>query len=285
MSYRWSRLAPRRVVFAALLATSLTLAGGLTAMAAVPASTLPTVSIAITKTSVTVGGTLQSGAVNVVSTATGVKEAGTILFLLKPGVSAAEVFAYLDSKGKKDINASSKYGSLVFDGEVEPGQTSESQTNLAPGQYVALVGQGPGPPKIRTSFTVKAAASPAVLPTPQATIRSIEFGFLGPTTLHVGELVRFENEGFLAHMNIALRVKNQKAAKQLVKLLLAGKEKQAEKLAIGGVAFAGPLSSGAYQQETITAKPGVYVEACFMNSQDGREHTRLGMERIIKIVK
>ena len=81
-------------------------------------------------------------------------------------------------------------------------------------------------------------------------------------------------------------VKSEKVAKQLIKLLLAGNEKQAEKLIAGApVGFAGPLSSGAYQQETITAKPGVYVEACFMDTQDGRSHTRLGMERIIHIVK
>jgi hypothetical protein len=288
MSNCRSRLAPLRgVVFVALLAAStcLAVAGGLIAVGSAQASTLPTVSIAINASSITVGGTLQSGAVNVVSTATGVKEAGAILFLLKPGVSVAEFYAYLDAKGKKDINATAKYGSLVFDAEAESGHSSEAQTNLQPGQYIAAVGQGSGPPKVRTSFTVTAAKSPASLPTPQATIRSIEFGFLGPTTLHVGELVRFENEGYLVHMDIALQVKNMKTAKQVVKLLLAGKDKQAEKLAIGGVAFAGPLSSGAYQQETINAKPGVYVQACFMNAQDGREHTRLGQERIIKIVK
>jgi hypothetical protein len=54
--------------------------------------------------------------------------------------------------------------------------------------------------------------------------------------LHDGELVRFENEGFLV-------------------------------------------------QETITAKPGIYVEVCFMDVQDARSHSQLGMERIIKIVK
>ena len=43
--------------------------------------------------------------------------------------------------------------------------------------------------------------------------------------------------------------------------------------------------NGAYVQETITAKPGIYVLACFMNTQDKRNHTVLGMERIIKIVK
>jgi hypothetical protein len=42
---------------------------------------------------------------------------------------------------------------------------------------------------------------------------------------------------------------------------------------------------GAFQQETITAKPGIYVEVCFMDTQDRRQHTQLGMERIIHIVK
>ncbi len=253
--------------------------------ATTPTTTLPTLTLTINPSSITVGGTLQSGGVNVVSTATGVKEASAVLFLLKPGVSVTEFYAFLESKGSKDLNSTSKYGSIVFDAEVEPGPSSEVQSNLQPGQYVALVAEGEGPPKTRASFTVAAAKSPAALPTPQATVRSIEFGFRGPSTLHDGELVRFENEGFLVHMDVAFQVKNMKSAKQVVKLLLAGKEKQAGKLGIGGASFAGPLSPGASQQETITAKPGVYVEACFMDTQDGRNHTLLGMERIIKIVK
>lgn len=60
--------------------------------------------------------------------------------------------------------------------------------------------------------------SPAALPMPQATIRSIESGFREPGTLHDGELVRLENEGFLVHMGIAFPVKNTKAAKQAVKV-------------------------------------------------------------------
>jgi hypothetical protein len=39
------------------------------------------------------------------------------------------------------------------------------------------------------------------------------------------------------------------------------------------------------QQGTITAKPGIYVQVCFMPTQDGRSHTMLGMERIIRIAK
>jgi uncharacterized cupredoxin-like copper-binding protein len=264
----------------ALLATGATIAAG-SAQAAT--TTLPTVSVAVNATSVTVSGTLQSGAVNVVSKATGLKEAQVILFRLKPGVSVAEVYAFLNEKKKaNDPNNASRYGSIVFD--VEAG--NEAQTNLQPGQYLALSGQGEEGTKLRASFTVTAAGAPAILPTPEATIRSIEFGFRGPSTLHDGELVRFENEGFLVHMDLAAPVKNMKSAKQVVKLLLAGKEKQVEKLIVGPPAgFAGPLSTGGYQQETITAKPGIYVEVCFMDTQDGRQHTQLGMERIIHIVK
>jgi hypothetical protein len=80
-------------------------------------------------------------------------------------------------------------------------------------------------------------------------------------------------------------VKNHKAAKQAVKDLLKGNEKGLEKLIIGEPFGAGPLSHEAFQQTTITAKPGWYVQACFMETQDGRDHARLGMERIIKIVK
>jgi hypothetical protein len=37
------------------------------------------------------------------------------------------------------------------------------------------------------------------------------------------------------------------------------------------------------QQEVLNANPGYYVQACFMDTQDGREHTVLGMERVIQI--
>ena len=124
------------------------------------------------------------------------------------------------------------------------------------------------------------------LPAAQATERTIDFGFKGPSTLHEGELVGFENEGFLVHMDLAFPVKSKAAAIRAAKLLLNGKEKQAQKLIAGApVSFAGPLSTGGFQQETITAKPGWYVQVCFMQTQDGRDHATLGMERVIKITK
>jgi hypothetical protein len=280
MSFR-SVGGPLRGVFLAALLAAVGLVSAASAQAA-----LPTLTLAITKSSITVGGATQSGGVNVVSTDTGVKEAGAILFLLKPGVSFAEVESAMKSGAGKDPNNRSKYGSIVFDAEVNPGQTSEVQTSLQPGQYFAIGGEGERKPAVHATFTVTAAKSPAALPTPQATIRSIEFGFLGPKTLHDGEVVRFENEGFLVHMDVVFPARSKSAAKKIINGLLRGKEKGLEKLVSSEpFSFAGPLSHEAFQQETITAKPGWYVQACFMQTQDGRDHTRLGMERIIKITK
>jgi hypothetical protein len=268
--------------FAAIVAVA-----GLAFACAAQASTLPTVSVAISPSSGTVSGPLESGAANVVTKDTGVKEGTEILFLLKPGVSVAEAEKFIsEKKAQKDPNTTEKLGSLAFDTEVNPGEKSEVQTELHAGQYLLLIGEGEGEVKLRSTFVVSAAKAPVALPAPQATIRSIEFGFRGPSTLHDGELVRFENEGFLVHMDLAAPVKNLKAAKEAVKDLQTGKEKALGKLIVGPpVGFAGPLSHEAFQQETITAKPGIYVEVCFMETQDGRSHTRLGMERIIKITK
>ena len=267
------------------IGTALVVAIGLAAAGSAQASTLPTLTLMLTKTSVTVGGTTQSGAVNVVSSASGVKEATAILFLLKPGVTVAEVEGALKSGAGKDPNRATKYGAIVFDAEVTSGRSSEVQTILQPGQYVAIGGAGEGKKVHSPAFTVTASTSPATLPAPQATIRSIEFGFTGPSILHDGELVRFENEGFLVHMDIVFPVKSLKGAKQAVKDLLTGHEKGLEKLIAGEPFGAGPLSHEAFQQQTITAKPGWYVQTCFMETQDRRDHARLGMERIIKIVK
>jgi hypothetical protein len=262
---------------------ALALASTLIAASSASATTLPILTIAITKTSVTVGGATQSGAVNVAVTDTGLKEGTAILFHLNPGVTNAEVEAGLKAGAGKDPNKVSKYGQIVFDAEASPGRTSEAQTVLVAGHYLALAGEHG--PKVLTPFTVTAATSPATLPTPEATLRSIEFGFRGPAKLHDGELVRFENEGFLVHMDVIIPVKSKSAAKTAVKDLLAGNEHGVEKLVIGEPFGAGPISHEAFQQMTISAKPGWYVQACFMETQDGRDHTRLGMERILQVVK
>lgn len=273
-------------LLAAILITSTAAAGPVASASGAQTSALPKLSLTINASSITASGAVQSGGVNVLITNKGKKEAAAILFLLKSGVTEGEVNSFLKSKKSKDPNAASKYGSIVFDQEAAAGKSAEAQTTLAPGQYLALAAPGEGPPKFRTTFTVTAAQNPVSLPKPQATVRSIEFDFRGPTTLHSGELVRFENDGYLVHMDSAFPVKSKSAAKQAVNALRAGDQKELKGLVAGApVSFAGPLSSGAYQQEKITAKPGWYVQVCFMETQEGVPHTRLGMERMINISK
>jgi hypothetical protein len=270
-----------------MLGLAVTLLAGLLMAGSSQAASLPTLTIAVTPSSATVGGALESGAVNIAASDTGVKEGSVIVFRLGKGVTLAEVETFAASKKSvHDPNNSSPFGSIVWDAEVNPGKPVEAATVLQPGQYVVLVGEAEKPVVLRTHFVVAAAKAPAALPAPAATEKTIDFGFKGPSTLHDGELVAFENEGWLVHMDFAFPVKSMRAARTVVSALLSGREKGLQKLIAGPpVGFAGPLSHGGMQEETISAKPGIYVQVCFMATQDGRVHTRLGMERIITIKK
>src|SRR5579871_2713631 len=214
---RWrSLLSPRRAVVAAAVT-----AGSLAALAAPAASSaapLPTLNVSVTKTSITASGSTVSGAVNIVTTAAkGLKEPATVLFQLKPGVSVAEFEAFAQSKKFGDPNNTAKLGSIVFDDEGKPGGTAVAQTVLSPGTYILLNAEGESPKSPpHSTLTITPAAAPAALPAAQTTERTIEFGFKGPSTLKEGEVVRFENEGFLVHMNIAFPVGSRHAAAEAV---------------------------------------------------------------------
>ena len=120
----------------------------------------------VSATSITVSGALQAGAVNVVSTATGGKEPSVVLFLVKPGVSLAEVYAFLENnKLAMTRMRPPNTAPLVFDAEPGKGKPTEVQTVLAPGQYVALNAEGEKASKWpRSSFAVAASPSPVALP-------------------------------------------------------------------------------------------------------------------------
>lgn len=278
--------------FASLMTAALAVAGGLALIpagevaAASAAPSLPTLNLALNGTKgITVSGSMVSGAVNVVSTFTGKSvqpQAGLIrLNPNEPAQTAATKGFQAVQAAHGDLNALGLAGdALIFDAAA-PGS---AQTVLAPGSYVALNLSGNGQPGAAL-FTVSQSSSPAPLPTPGATVRAIDFGFAGATTLHRGELVRFENDGFVVHMISAVGVKSKALAVLETDALKANKQKLAQKLATGFGDFAGPLSPGGMQQEVVNVKPGVYVLACFMSSEDGREHTQIGMERTIRVVR
>src|SRR5262245_1344311 len=129
--------------------------------AARPASTLPKITITMTGKKITVGGTLQSGGVLIVSKVSGEAQGAPVLVRLDPGVTLAEFCAALP-KLAADRNDSAGLGSFVFSPQASKG-TRSAQANLAPGQYIAAdlapSGQPPLPP-----FVITKAASPAKLP-------------------------------------------------------------------------------------------------------------------------
>jgi hypothetical protein len=260
------------------------LAIGMMATASAASPILPTLTLSLNGRSVLVGGQLQAGAVNIVSTVS-VGHTEPVLIRLNAGVpfSAFAQAAAAINAHHGDLNYLYPYGSIVFD--VSAKGTNTTQTTLQPGNYLAvdLSSSSPDPP--RADFVIGQAPHPVSLPKPGATITAIDFGFQGPSRLHDGELVRFQNSGFLVHQIQGIGVRNAKDAMRLTSLLRAAKDKQAPKLGTSFPEFAGPLSPGAVQQERINERPGTYVLACITRTQDGREHTQLGMERTIQIVK
>src|SRR5258708_24443909 len=252
------------------------------AVAARPAGSLPTITITMTGKKITVGGTLQSGGVRIVSTVTGEAQASPVLIRLDPGVTVSQFLAAVP-KITADQNNIEGIGSFVFSPQASKG-TSSAQATLAAGQYVAVDLAPSGQPPL-TPFMITKSSSPASLPKPGATIASIEFAFRGPVRLHDGELVRFANHGFLAHMIVAARARSLAGAREVARLLRPGKNGQAGRPVTNSYNFDNILSRGAYQQLVIHNRPGYWVLACFMDTQDHRKHTLLGMERVIQIVK
>ena len=251
----------------------------------VAAGSLPTLTLALTKNTITVGGSQVSGAVNIVATVTGEKSDNPALVRLNPGISVAAFAKAAKSLGNSPLDALDPYGSIVYFGSAIEGAPSSAQTWLQPGTYVAL-NNGNG----HAIFTITASANPVLLPAPAAEIDAVDFGFRGADTLHDGDLVRFKNDGYLVHMFLFVQAKNLADAKKAEAVLLSGNAtliKGAAKKYGTGVKgqFVGPLSHAELQQEVINEPPGVYVIFCAMNAQDGREHFQLGMFRTITIVK
>ena len=249
----------------------------------------PTMTVALHGTqSISVSGNTVSGAVTVVSTFSGkaptgpnANEPSYALVRLNPGVSIQQAFAVVQSH-RGDINALTPFGAILVAADA-PGSL---QTVLTPGNYVAVNTAGNGHSGF-AEFTVTQSSSPASLPAANATQTALEFGFTGPSVLHDGTIVRAANGGWLVHMINLIRVPNATVGRTVMSLLRAGKDHQAQKLLGTSPVFVSlldPASPGAMQQQVLNTKPGYYVEACFMDTQDHRGHAQLGMLRLVRVV-
>jgi hypothetical protein len=243
-------------------------------------ASLPVITVTMNGKTISVSGALQSGAVTVVSKVSKEPMGNPTFVRLDPGVTVNQVL----QAAAGDPNNIALIASIVFSPQANKG-TSRAEVRLKPGNYVAvdLARQTNTPPL--TTFTITQATTPARLPKPKAVLDSIEFGFRGPGTLHDGQLVRFGNKGFLVHMMFGARAATKAKAELLARYLKAGKDGKAMRLADATYGFFGILTHGSSEQQILHLRPGYWVIACFMDTQDGREHTTLGMERVIHIVR
>jgi hypothetical protein len=276
----------RLAAFTAASVAAGAIALGLAGAAGGQTSSLPTLNIALTGAKgISVSGSEVSGAVSVVTTFTGTVPRGSqpsvAIVRLNPGVTLQQAFQAVQSHNG-DENALTPLGAVI----VAANAPGTLQTVLSPGNYVALNTTSNGPPAAQ-EFTVTQSSSPAALPAANATETAIEFGFRGPRVLHSGTIVRAQNHGYLVHMIDLIGVRSKAVVPRVMRLLRAGAPQKAFRPFLNGqfVSLLDPASPGALQQSVLHAKPGFYVEVCFMDTQDHREHTQLGMERPVRVVK
>ena len=255
-------------------------------LAAAPAAALPTMTFKMNGKTVSVGGTLKSGAERIVFIVTGNSEpmgAAPTLVKLDPGVTLAQFFKVLPAAANDPNNL---YGvaQIVMSAQANKG-TSSVQVDLAPGTYIALDIAAPTAPPPLTVFTITRSKHPQALPKPAGVVTTIDFAFRGASKLHDGELVRWANGGFLVHMVQGIAAPNAATAGEIADLFKDGKDNQAGALATGSFAWDNGLSHGQSFQSVVSQKPGFWVIVCFFDTQDHREHTTLGMVKIIQILK
>jgi len=244
---------------------------------------LPVMTVSMNGKAISVGGTLKSGAERVVFKVTGEAAGGPGFARLDPGATLSQLFAALPAAAQDPNNL---YGiaQIVMSTEADKG-TSSVYLDLKPGTYIALDLAAAAKTPPLTVFTIRPSDHPAALPKLGATISTREFGFIGASKSYDGQTVQWGNAGFLVHMIQGIEAPNLAAAKKIAADLKAGNDNAAAALATGGYGWVSALSHGQSFESVVAQKPGYWVIACFMDTQDGREHTTLGMEKVIQILK
>ncbi len=238
------------------------------------------ITIARTSKAIEVHGTLRSGGAELVSALRG----QLVLIRFDQNASKKRLQAAL-ARTVVNPNALDGVAVIVVDVAAHAGH-SAVQVILRPGRYEALNITNARRSSWRsTYFRVLRSNRPARLAKPGARIEAIDFGFHGASRLHDGELVRFGNRGYLVHMISFYRARSRKAARRIAADLRRGHTARAKRLAVTTGMFAGPLSHNQWQQLVIADHPGYYVIASLLRIQSGRYQTRLGMERVIRIVR
>jgi hypothetical protein len=283
MRHRWTTVAA--------LATTSVLATCALALGAARAQTPgapPTVTIAAGAATPTITGAdaLGTGPTTFTFTSTTKAETDLSLLLVKPGRTVADVQGYVTSlKANAEPTRIAEYGSLVAGGSPTAGHPTTLTLTLQTGTYLLV--NSTKAPKIVGQFAVGATANGATAPAPAKTVSLYDYGFrFSGSTLPRTGVVRFTNSGRTLHFALLARVSSAAAAHKAVRLLRAGKDKQAEGMVKGVQEVLSLVSPGVSNDVSLAGLPaGHYVLVCFYGDSHshGKEHSMLGMERAVTL--
>jgi hypothetical protein len=143
--------------------------------------------------------------------------------------------------------------------------------------YVAVVIAGR-----RQAFTAFTTGGPtgARAPQPDARIRMVDYGFLGPKTLPRSGRIRVENAGTTLHFAIAFPLRRGVTDRQVDRAFRGTNEQALERVVAGEpVNVQGLISQGSTNDNEVTfGRRGRYAMVCFFS-----EHNRLGMFRVYQV--
>ena len=132
------------------------------------AAGLPVITVTMNGKSISVAGSLVSGAVKVVSKVSKEPAGNPTFVRLDPGVTVPQLL----KAASGDPNDIALVASVVFSPQANKG-TSSAEVSLKPGNYVAVdLNTSQSNPAL-TTFTISPSSSPASLPKPRATMSEI----------------------------------------------------------------------------------------------------------------
>jgi hypothetical protein len=265
---------------------TLALAGGATAVAAQEAP--PTVKVALAKKSVTLQGVeaLKAGPTRFEFSVVDGREQIGELFALAPG-NTLEDFQQALPKGP---------GAVLQLGTLEAGVSLLSKNdkrnvtvNLEKDTTYAMLQVTADDPKkwVYSVFQVGAETSTAVAPEPDATVRFVDFGFRGSSTLPRKGIVRFENRGKAPHFTVAFPLRKGADPKAAVRAIKKNQEKRFTRRMAGGEPSEpqGLITGGSVNDVEVSfPKRGNYVLACFFSAGPrAKPHSARGMVRAVTV--
>jgi uncharacterized cupredoxin-like copper-binding protein len=172
---------------------------------------------------------------------------------------------------------------------VAPGQQAVATSGLAPGRYayVCVIPGADGVPHlakgmIRAFEVTGPAAAATELPTPDVTIRLVDYDFKTSGPLNPGiRTIRVENAGPQVHELALLKLAPGKKVEDFAGWADGGMKGAPPAEPVGGVVGLDKDGSGSF---TANLTPGDYGLICFVpDAKDGKPHLAHGMMKTIKV--